>query len=236
MTTPQLALEFALRPAMGADDFLVADSNREAVVWLDRWPDWPAPALTLYGAAGRGKTHLAHVWRARVAGAGGEVRFLSEGDLAAALPPDLLRGARACIVEAVDRHAAGVPAAEKALFHLYNHLAEIGGHVLLTAATPPARWPLTLADLGSRLKAAPAVALAAPDDALIAAVLVKLFADRQLRVGAEVVDYIVLRMERSLAAARVLVAALDRAALADRRNITVPLVREVLAAAAVEAQ
>ena len=63
---------------------------------------------------------------------------------------------------------------------------------------------------------------------MIQAVLVKLFADRQLRVDADVIGYVVARMERSFAATRTLVEALDSTALARRRNITVPLARDVL--------
>jgi chromosomal replication initiation ATPase DnaA len=112
--------------------------------------------------------------------------------------------------------------------HLYNVAAEAGGQLLITAATPPARWSLSLADLRSRLVAAPAVAIGPPDDGLIAALLIKLFDDRQLRVSDGVVEFLLARMERSFEAARRLVTALDEAALANRRNITVPLARQVL--------
>ncbi len=215
----QFTLDLGQRPAQGREDFLVAPCNETAVAWLDRWPAWPAPALTLYGPAGCGKSHLAEVWRAR---SGARIVGL------AALADDDLRQAAATIIEDVD--AGLTPALEAPLLHLYNWLAEGGGHLLLTARTPPARWPLGLADLASRLKAAPAVGVALPDEPLIAALLVKLFADRQLRVGEGVIAFLLGRMERSFAAARALVAALDAAALSSRRNITVPLAGAVLAA------
>src|SRR6266851_4240549 len=107
-------------------------------------------------------------------------------------------------------------------------LAERRGHLLVVAHRPPARWRIGLADLRSRLRAAPAVAVAPPDEALIAAVLVKLFAARQLPGGEEFVAYLALHLERSFAASRDAVAALVTAALAERRRITVPLVRRVL--------
>ena len=215
----QLPLDLAHRPALGRDDFLVAPANAEAVAWLDRWPDWPAPALVLTGPAGSGKTHLAQVFAAR----SGAVVLLPE-NLAAARLPELVGRAPAAIVE----EAAHAP--EAALFHLYNLLAERGGHLLLPAREPPARWGIALADLRSRLLAAPVAALQPPDDILLAAILVKLFADRQLAVGAEVLAYLVPRLERSFDAAARIVAALDRAALAAHRPVTVPLAREVLAA------
>ena len=215
----QLALDFGHRAALGADDFLVAEPNREAVLWIDRWPDWPAPALAIYGPPGCGKTHLAHVWRAR-SGA----PMLAPGTLAGRAPAELLGDGRCAAVDGADAAAPD----ERALLHLYNVAAERGGHLLLTGRAPPARWPIGLADLRSRLSAAPAVAVGAPDDALIGAILIKLFGDRQLRVDGGVVTFLLARMERSFDAARRVVAALDAAALAARRDITVPLARDVL--------
>ncbi len=222
----QLALPLEHRPALGNEDFLLAPCNRAAVAWLDRWPRWPAPALTVHGPPGCGKTHLAHVWQAR-SGA----RMLRPSMLAGAEAPALLADARACVIDprgdADDGWPDGVD--EPALLHLFNLLAEAGGHLLLMAPSPPARWRLGLPDLRSRLRAAPAVAVGRPDDAVIAAVLVKLFADRHLPVGAEVVGYLQRRIERSFDAARRVVAAVDQAALAARRRVTVPLAREALA-------
>lgn len=220
----QLPLELGHRPSLDGEDFLVASSNEAAVAWLDRWPAWPAPALAIYGPPGCGKTHLAHVWQAR----SGAV-FVDPQRLAEAEPPQLLGAARACVLDGVGRDRLGA-LDERRLLHLYNLLAERGGHLLLCAEEAPARWPITLADLRSRLSAIPAVRVDPPDDALIGALLVKLFNDRQLAVGSDVIGYLCTHMERSFDAARSMVAAIDRAALAARRRVTVPLVRELLAA------
>ena len=219
----QIPLDLGHRAAMECEDFLVAPSNGDAVAWLDRWPSWPAPALTVYGPAGCGKTHLGHVWRARSHAPIANGETLDRIDL-----PALLARANAVVVVDADK-VAGRPANEEALFHLYNLARDSGGHLLLLSRKPPARWRVKLADLRSRIKAAPAVGVEAPDDALLAAVLVKLFADRQLRPGMDLITYLLARMERSLDAARRVVAALDRASLAAHRPLTVPLAREVLA-------
>jgi chromosomal replication initiation ATPase DnaA len=216
----QGTLDFGLpvRVARGRADFHVSQSNAEAVRWIDRWPDWPAPALLLFGPEGCGKTHLAQVWRERaqaelVAGAG--------VDEAAAAR---LLGAKAVAVDDADR------APEQSLLHLYNACVGRGGHVLLTSRRAPGDWPVALPDLLSRLRAAVAVAVAPPDDALLAALLVKHFFDRQLRVRPEVIVYLVARMERSFAAAAALAARLDAAGLGAKSPITVALARRVLAA------
>lgn len=214
----QLPLDFPLRAAMGVGDFLVAPCNRDAVSMLDRWPDWPAPALVIIGEEGCGKTHLTHVWQAQ----SGAVT-VARDTLATDNVPRLLGGATACVVEDVDH---GVN--EEALLHLYNVLAERRGQLLLTARTPVAHWRIILPDLRSRLAAAMSVAVGLPDDDLIAGVLIKHFADRQIRVDPAVVTFLLGRIERSFAAVRRVVRAVDQAALAKKRGITVPLVRDVL--------
>ena len=212
---PQLTFAFDHRPALSGEDFLVAPNNAEAVAWLDRWPDWPSPVLAIHGPPASGKTHLAQVFLAR-SGA-----TLVAPQAVAECAPDLLLGdAPACVID--DAEALVTGGCEEALLHLYNTVREAGRHLLLTSVQAPARWGAPLADLHSRLVAGAAVAIGPPDDALIAAVLVKLFADRQLKVEEDVIAYMMARMERSLEEARRLVALVDGAALAERRNITVP--------------
>ncbi len=219
MAAAQLALDLAFRPALGAGDFVVSDSNRDAVAWVDRWPDWPGRVLAIHGPAGCGKTHLAHVWQAR-----SQAQFLSVADAAQLTP-----GAAVILDWSV---ATDLSRDEQvALFHVLNRLRELEGSLLLLSQTPPARWPVALPDLASRLAAIPAIAVEAPDDRLLAAVLTKHFADRQLSVGDEVIAYLVLHIERSFDAAARSVAAIDRAALSSRRRVTLPLVRQVIGAA-----
>lgn len=218
----QFPLPFDARASLGGEDFLVGACNAEAVAWIDRWPDWPGPALAIAGARAAGKTHLAAVFAARTGAQRVAVADLREdvvGDLAALDVPLVIDDADA---------VAGDDAAQRALFHLLNAVAGGKGRLLLTGALPPARWRVGLRDLASRLAALPVAEIGAPDDALIGALVVKLFADRQLQVGAEVVSYMVARMERSFDAARALVAAIDARAMSERRAVTVPLVRETL--------
>ncbi|MBP5856126.1 DNA replication protein [Marivibrio halodurans] len=223
-TPRQLPLDLPHRPARGRDDFLLAPCNDEAVRWIDLWPSWPAPALVLHGPGGCGKTHLLNVWATRA-----DAPVWEAGELAV---EDLDRRLGAAMAVAVD-HADTLASEDRAeagdaLFHLYNMMRERGGHLLLAAREAPARWAFGRADLRSRLAAAPAVGLGAPDDALLAAVLTKLFGDRQLPVGPEVIRYLTARMPRTFAAAGTIVADLDRLALAERRRVTTALARRVL--------
>jgi chromosomal replication initiation ATPase DnaA len=214
----QGAFDLSRQPGYRRADFLVSACNAAALAAVERWPEWRAPALLLHGPPGCGKTHLAHLWCARSGGA-----LLAGAALAAAPAP-----AAAIAVDDADA------APERALLHLYNACLEAGGSVLLLARCPPAAWPVGLADLASRLRALPAIAIAAPDDAVLGAVLVKHFADRQLRVAPKVIAYLGRRMERSFAAAAALAARLDRMALARGGAVTIPLARRALADAAAQ--
>lgn len=206
----QLALDLASGPSYGEEDFLVGPSNEDAYGALEAWPGWSHPVLRLEGPPGSGKSHLAAIWAAR-AGA----RRIAAAEVADAAVPALAR-AEALLVEDADRG----PRDEAALFHLMNVARERGASLVITASAPPDAWGLATPDLLSRLRLAPVARLAPPDDGLFKAVLVKLFVERQLVVDTTVVDYLALRLERSLAAASEAVAALDAEALAQRRRIT----------------
>jgi chromosomal replication initiation ATPase DnaA len=217
----QFALDLSRPAALGRSDFLVSDSNKAAVGWIDRWPAWPSPALVLHGPPRSGKTHLAHLWCERAAALLVAGPALQEASLASLLVQNECRIA----VDDADR------APERALLHLYNSCRERGGHLLATAGRPPRSWEVGLADLRSRLRTAAAVGIEMPDDALLGAVLVKHFADRQLRVRPALIAYLVSRIERSFAAAAEMVARLDSAALAERQPVGLALAARILDAA-----
>jgi chromosomal replication initiation ATPase DnaA len=217
----QLVLPLAYRPALTSKDFLVGPCNREAAAWVERWPRWPGTAVIVSGPAGSGKSHLVSIFLARSEG-----QSLAGADLPAAAARGLIEVAPATAIDDADRAvAAGL---EEALLHVFNQAQEAGRSLLLTGQTPVAQWPMRLADLRSRLQAQPAVAIAAPEDDLLAHVMVKLFADRGIHVEQGVIAYALARMERSFAATRDLVARLDQAALGTGRRVTLGLVRAVL--------
>jgi chromosomal replication initiation ATPase DnaA len=213
----QLVLDLPARPALGRDAFFVAPANVVALAQVEAWPDWPARRMAVVGPAGAGKTHLAHVWAARANAQVMPAAALPGLDLASLAPEAALA------VEDVDRlemlDAAGTRAAEEVLFHLCNRIAGQGS-LMVSGRTAPSFWPLALPDLASRLSTAGVARLEAPDDTLLAAVLVKLFTDRQIAVAPSLIDYLLARMDRSFAAAERTVAALDREGLARQRPIT----------------
>ena len=214
----QLTFDLAMRPALGRGDFMVSPSNAAALTAIDS--DWPQGKLVLTGPRGSGKSHLALVWAAEH-----QALLLSGRDLAEAALGQI--DPRAVVVDDADA-VAGNAAAEQVLFHLHNLVMAAGGRLLLTAISPPARWPVVLPDLASRLAATVTAIVEPPDDPLLSALLVKLFSDRQLRVPLSLIPYLVARMDRSFAAVGALVAALDARALTEGRAITRGLAAQVL--------
>jgi chromosomal replication initiation ATPase DnaA len=202
----QLALALDHRESLAREDFLAGPSNDSALKLIDGWPDWPAHAIALSGPEGSGKTHLATIWAAAAGARVVSARTLGNIDPRAALATGALVVEDA---EAIDD--------ERALFHLINMAREEGAFLLFTARTAPSLWPVTIADVMSRLRAMPTVATQAPDDALLRGVIVKLAADRQLQFDDSVVSYLSNHIERSFAAARAAVTALDREALRQGR-------------------
>lgn len=204
----QFAFELAHAPVYREENFVVSACNRAAHEWVLRWPNWPAHALLVYGPSGSGKTHLGHIWAGRAK--------------AAATPVDAASLKSHALIEQIETME------EKTLLHLLNAAKENRFSLLLTANVAARELPFKLPDLTSRLLALPAVAIDAPDDDVLMAALRKQFSDRQLMVDDEVLHYVMPRIERSFAAIRSTVEALDKQALAEKKNITVPFVKRVL--------
>jgi chromosomal replication initiation ATPase DnaA len=218
MVARQLALPLDHAESLAREDFLGGPSNAAALALVDSWPGWPTRAIVLAGPEGSGKSHLAAAW-AQVAGA----RLIAARALQDTLVPAAL-ATGALVIE--DLASGGFD--ERALFHLLNLAREENAFLLITMRTPPAGWAFAVRDLGSRLRALPVVAISPPDDALLRAILVKLFADRQVAVDESLIGYVATRIERSFVAARSAVQSLDREAMRQKRPLTRVLASEIL--------
>lgn len=219
----QLVFDLTRTPCFDAEDFLVSEANAAAVAAVRAWRDWPGRTLLLIGPPGAGKSHLAAVW----AGETGAI-VLRDGRTPS---PSLWDGGGRCVLlEDCDR--AGYP--EPAFFHAINLARETRGWLMMTARTPPTHWRVATPDLRSRLRLATLATIAPPDAELVKAVLLKLFADRQIDVDEDVVTYASRHCDQSLEAVAHFVSAIDEASLAAGRRITRPLAAKVLAGLQIE--
>lgn len=208
----QYTFSLPLPSRFTAEQFAVSACNQEAWQWVHNWPAWQS--LLLLGPSGSGKTHLGHVWAAQAGAAIIPAATLASLNLAQLPKPNLL-------VEDIER----VPT-EQCLLHLFNTLREQKGSLLMTCGVAPSAWTFRLPDLTSRLLAAPQVQIHQPDDEALSGAMRKQFADRQMIVGEEVIQYLLPRMVRSFASVETLVDTLDRAALSEHRSLTVPFVKQ----------
>jgi chromosomal replication initiation ATPase DnaA len=214
----QLALALPVEERLDLEDFLVGSSNEAAFAVIDVWPDWPEKVHVLTGPAGTGKSHLGAIWAGRAGATRITPALLHEAD------PAALASEPALLIDDADR--AGL--SEAALFHLLNAVRRTGTPVLLTARTQPDLWGLKTPDLLSRLRLAPHVVLETPDDALLGAILVKFFLERQIVVDTTLVEFLRARVERSVPAMRAVVERLDQEALARGRRVNRALAAEIL--------
>ena len=220
MSSGQLSLDLPAQGRGRREDLCISPANAQAIEWIDMWPAWPVSVLVLHGPRGCGKSHMAGIWREKA-----DAITLPVDDLSAAMEKahEAIAAGRRVLLDDADMVHDQV-----ALFHLINSVKEAVSSLLLTGRTAPAHWPFDLPDLRSRLNAAQIVGISEPDDALLKSVLAKLFADRQLRVADNVLDYLALRIDRSFQAANDIVDRLDQEALNRRRAVTRDLARQVL--------
>lgn len=215
MNERQFHLELPILESQAEQDFFVSASNRQAVERIAAWPDWPGRVLALVGPGSSGKSHLAAIWAER---AGARV---CSGQ---SLDSDTMRPSEAnCVlVDDADRVES-----EEALLHLFNWLRERHGSLLLAATDRPVNWGVKLPDLSSRLATVTVAGIEPPDDDLLAGLIGKQLADRQLTVSDAVIRFLIRRMERSFKAAQGIVERLDALSLSERRPITIPLARKM---------
>ena len=212
----QLTFDWPTGVALGPDDFFVSEANAQAFAMLSTPERWPERKLALIGPKGSGKSHLARVFQAQ------SDALLLQSDQ---IKVDFKTDTSTVIIEDMEALSSS---AEEAVFHLHNNLRAAGGLLLLTSDQPPSRWPIALPDLASRMQATSVVQIDNPDDALLSALIMKLFADRQINPQPALVQYLATRIERSFAAAADIVTRLDSAALSQGRKINKALAAELL--------
>lgn len=213
----QIPLDLAHTTGLSRDELVVSKSNAAAVNLIDSWPQWPANFMIVAGPPGSGKSHLASIWAEQAL-----AMRIAAGELSAA--SSALSAGANVLIDGIGETGFD----ETALFHLINAVRQDGGYLLITTRSWPSSWKVALPDLLSRVKSAPTIEIAEPDDSLLSGVILKLFADRQLMVEPNVVSYLVSRIERSLATAQSVVERLDKAALESKSRITRQLAATVL--------
>jgi len=221
MGNQQLLLGFTSLPSYAAQDFVLSSSNQAAYQWIDAWPAWNIAGLVLTGPQGCGKTHLCHILRQKSQG-----QIFNFADLEEELLEVLPSLPQVVIVE--DCHKWTLEK-ETLLFHLYNHLFKHKGHLILTACSSLVQWPLSLEDFKSRLKTLAEVHIQDPDDDVLLAILMKRFADHQIKVDFKITEFLIKRLPRTYAHLHQVIDEVLKKASQQKKGITIPFLKSVLA-------
>ena len=224
----QLPFEFSHPRYMERSDFIKSPCNAEALDMIELWPDWPQFGMCIYGPEHCGKTHLAHIFSEVVSQKRNTpfpVPLIEASEVTSEIIPDLFAYDRCLIVENLNNEID-----EKAFFHLINTYRDNHGFILFTSVLPPARIKYSLPDLASRLNMLPAIGISEPDDELLSALIIKLFMDRQITISKEVINYILVNMQRSFCYAHRLVEEIDNISMSYKRAVSIPIVKEAFIA------
>lgn len=201
------------------DTLVVTEANRDAAHLLTQWRAWPNGALALVGPKGAGKTHLALAW-ALEAGAR-QLQPAASPETAATL---FQEADRRLVVDDADG-----PRNEEMLWRLLDLARTEGGAVLLVAAEPPARWPVSTPDLASRLKSLAVARLQEPDQALMEVVLRRICREQFIYLRDDAARYLALRLPRTFEAAHQAAAALDADLVRGAKPVSLKAAKAALA-------
>ena len=213
----QLILDLRSIPSMGRNDYFVSDVNKEAVTWLDAWPNWTTFGFIVCGPLGSGKSHLAQVLKTLSHGYIIEAKDVSDQNI------DQLSEKKCLIIENIE-----LLTSETLLFHLYNMLLENKNNLMITSKLTMSQISFELPDLKSRLLSLPQVNLGFPDDRLLKNLLIKQFLDKGILVEMDVIDYLIKRIDRSFEAISKLVSKIDFKSLEKAKKITIPFIKNTI--------
>ena len=222
----QTTFSFGIKTEMSRNDFMVSDCNKEALSWIDLWPQWNKNGLVIYGPKGCGKTHLAHLFAEKINFYIEKPQKIPFYDCKRINMKNVEKICSSCDVIVLENLSENIN--QEALFHLFNHFCENGKYMLWTSLIAPARLNLSLKDLQSRLNMLPAVEIKEPDDIMLRALVVKLFNDRQLRISPEILEYIVTNTQRSFSYVENLVKEIDEISLAYKSTVNYKVVKAAL--------
>ena len=216
----QLTFDLYGEESFNRDDFIISNSNKDALAWIDSWPTWPenVSGLNIFGAGSSGKTHLANIWKSKANALSITRPLLDLVNLR-----KLLESHENVLIDNFDSSWK-----EEPILHLYNLMQEVGGTLVIVSEKPASQIDIKLRDLASRVSTMTTVELKPPDDELIKGVMRKLFKDRQIEVPSEVVNYLTIRMERSFKEVSRMVDRLDKTSLSEKNAITLSLARRIL--------
>ena len=212
----QQVIKFQFREAQNRENYIVSDSNINAVQWIDKYPYWKNSGLIIEGPKSSGKSHLVRVWQKK-----------SDCNIYCS---DKVNNEK---IDANDNRNLAIENLEKIknyefFLHLLNYKKEKNLKYLLTTSHSIISQNIDLKDIKSRLLELPKVKITLPSDKLLKALIIKLLNEQGINITNNLVNYIINRIERSYNAVNLFVKDLNKISLEKKRNISIALIKEIL--------
>ena len=213
----QLAFDLPSRPALGRSDFFISDCNSIAVKLMEDWSSWPNRQHILSGPAGSGKTHLAGIFESKY-----KAIRMQEKDLNNNIFKSLKLHENVILDNFENKSD------EKILYSLFNLVDQDNKYLIINSNIPLTKMGFKLSDLSSRAKNCILAEIKDPDDDLIFALILKNFADMQIKVEKRLIDYIVKRIDRSYRKISNFIYKVDEISLKKKKSINLKIIKNLL--------
>ena len=209
----QKSFEYKLTPQFNLNNYYVSDANKEAYDYVVNENELVKYSI-LYGPAKSGKTHLGLIWKNKNNG------IIYNGNNF----NKIIKDKKNVFIDDFFRKLN-----EEYLFYIINHCYINNLKILLCTDKLVSNYKFQLNDLSSRLKSFNFIKIQQPDDELIVNLIIKLLFDKQIIIhNSEIFSYIIKRINRTYQDIHMFVENIDKLSLEKKRELTIPLIRELL--------
>ena len=212
--TYQQILPLKLLPSYGRHDFIVGESNLEAVKWVDNFSKSKVNGLVIIGPIASGKSHLISTLKNKYK----------------IIQAEEINQEKINILELKDLIIENIEKIENHYFflHVINIVKEKNFKVLLTSRLPINELNIKLEDLKSRLLTYSYSKILLPTDDVLRGIIIKISKDKGLLLSDTVINYMLNHLERSYSIINSFINELDKSSLVRKKKITIPFIKEFI--------
>jgi chromosomal replication initiation ATPase DnaA len=213
----QLTFKFPFKTNYFEEDFYVSTNNFNAYKLIESWPNWTSRYVNIFGPTGCGKTHLANIFKKKINSFFIKASELNNNSLS-------LIKLKECLI--IDDYKNNIE--NKLFYSILNQSYQINQYVIVNSLAPIKISPVTLNDLRSRFDSFIDIGIELPTDDLIRVILTKNFSDKQVKIEAKLLEYVLKNIHRSYEDIFDLIDKVDSLSLSTGKSININLIKKVL--------
>ena len=213
----QLTFKFPFKTNYFEEDFYVSSNNFEAYKLIESWPKWSSRYINIFGPPGCGKTHLANIFKKKINSFFIKASELSNNSL-------YLIKLKECLI--IDEYQNNIE--EKLFYSMLNQCHQSNQYIIVNSLKPIKTFEIELNDLKSRFDSFIDIGIDLPTDDLIRVILTKNFSDKQVKIEAKLLEYILKNIHRSYEDIFDLIDKVDTLSLSTGKPININLIKKVL--------